>query len=493
MMLKKIAFLLLFFSGCNHVPQEEMAKVFNTPSLEKSTKEAFFSSFFEEGGWPTEEWWEMLNDPQLDALIKRALKNSPTLQKAFAKVEEVEQEAKKQRARLFPHLGLNYEENWQYFSKNGFVRSFFPSSPGAPIPATINQIDLTLNFSYEIDFFGRNQKQFQAALGMARAQRAEAQMTKLLLTTLIAQTYIELQIKLSQKEILLDHQKKIEKIYALTSSRHQYGIDAQMPVLEEEEGIYLIDQSIIDIKKEIALDYHVLAQLVGVGPNEVLIEETMQVLFDRPFPLPSYLSNNLIARRPDLTAQIWKVEAAAQTIQVAQRDFYPRVNLLAFAGVESLSFNQLFSISSRQGAVQPAIYLPLFTGGRLKANLKEKVALFNEEVHHYNELLLMALKEVADQLVTLSSCYEILESQWKKYQAAFNQVDLQSLRYKKGTADFLTVLKKQNRLLDESVLLLKMERNYLLSIVKLVKALGGGYDTSYLPDRKQLTAEKEGF
>ena len=131
-----------------------------------------------------------------------AIRESPTLQRAFAKVSYAENEAKKVRAKLFPWLSLDYLEQWQYFSKNGFDRSFFPLPPSMVVPAKGNQIDLGLDFSWEIDFFGKNRKMFRAALGQAKADKAEAMQAKLLLTTLLAQAYFELQIKLEQKEVI---------------------------------------------------------------------------------------------------------------------------------------------------------------------------------------------------------------------------------------------------------------------------------------------------
>lgn len=478
MSLRKFFAFLFFtslFSGCNKVPDSDLATRFEPVSLEFSEDYAFAHDFFQEGGWPTENWWEMFEDPQLNRLIERALVESPTLQRAFAKVEEVEQAAKKERAALFPYLTANYQEDWDYFSKNGFIRSFFPTAPGMPIPATVNELDLTLNFTYEFDFFGRNRKRFQAALGEARAQRADAQMAKLMLTTLITQSYIDLQMKLSQRKIIQERIEQKREVYTLTSARGAHGIDPQIPVLEKEQTLYQSDQSLIQIDKEIALDRHALNRLVGVGPDEDLLLEQMSALFTHSFALPSELSTDLLARRPDLAAHIWRVEAAAQAIGAAKADFYPRVNLVAFAGLEGLAFNQLFQISSKQGGLEPAIHLPIFLGGKLKANLREKVALFNEAVHAYNESLLRAASEVADQITTLVSTYELLESQWNTVETAEDQLLLQYSRYKNALVNFIEVLKKQDQYLDEHYLLLGYERDYLLSVVKLVKSLGGGY------------------
>jgi NodT family efflux transporter outer membrane factor (OMF) lipoprotein len=473
--LKSIIFLL-FISGCARVPDDDLAQVSAPVPLDRSMESALAREFFEEGGWPTERWWEMFEDPQLNDLIEIALKESPSINKALALVAKAEQEARKERAALFPTLDFEYEEQWQYFSKNGFERSFFPIPLGSPpIRATDNQIDLSLYFNYEIDFFGRNRNLFKAALGRARAERAEAKQATLILTALIVQTYIELQTKLIQREVLKDRLDQRNTLLKLITARKVHGIDATIPVLEREQSVYEAEQTVIKLDKEIALDRHMLSVLVGTGPDQDIAPCAMNAVFEKPVSIPANLSSDLLARRPDLAAQIWRVEAAAKDIGAAKADFYPRVNLMAFAQLESLSFNKLFTIGSKQGGLVPAVHLPIFTGGKLTANLKEKVAVFNQETYRYNEILLSAAQEVADQIVTLSATFDALSFQINSLETAENQLELQYSRYKYGISDFLSVLEREDNLFTQRYQLFGYERDYLLAVLKIVKALGGGY------------------
>ncbi|MBS0621144.1 MAG: efflux transporter outer membrane subunit [Verrucomicrobia bacterium] len=474
-----ICFLLL--GGCARVPNSDLAKI--APPATVEIEEVLSHEFIQEGGWPTDAWWEMFDDPQLSALMARALEESPTLKKAQAKVEEANQEAKRVRSRLFPHMNGDYLEQWQYFSKNGFIRSFFPTLPTMPVPATVNDINLTLNFSYEFDFFGKNRNLFQAALGMMRAQRAESKQAILILTTLIAQTYIELQMRLQLARVLEDRLEQRKALYELTNARQENALDPSIPVLESEQNVYQVRQALITMQREIAIDRHLLNFLVGASPSEDLGLVAKGVFFERQVPLPTDLSSDLLARRPDLMAQIWRVEAAAKEIGAAKADFYPRINLVAFGGLESISFRNLFNFSSKQGALDPAIHLPIFTGGKLRANLRGKVAVFNEAVYRYNELLLHSAQEVADSLSTLTASYHNLQEQISHLQASERQLDLQFARYENGVSNFLHVLNTEENFLIQRFALIGYERDYLLSLIQLVKSLGGGYVAS-IPEVK---------
>ena len=322
---------------------------------------------------------------------------------------------------------------------------------------------------------------FHAALGRARAERAEAKQATLMITTLVVQTYIELQTKLAMQGILKKRQGLRNELFSLTASRGAHGIDPYTPILDRESDIYQVDQAVLQIEKEVALDRHMLSILVGVSPDENIAPDALNALFEQPVMIPSDLSSDLLARRPDLTAQIWRVEAAAKDIGAAKADFYPRVNLMAFAQLESLTFNKLLKIGSRQGGLVPAVHLPIFTGGKLTANLKEKVALFNQETYHYNELLLNAAKEVADQITTLSSTFDTLSVQMSTVEVTEDQLVLQNSRYNYGVDNLLTVMEKENSLLSQQYILLGYERDYLLSVLKMVKALGGGYRAHQIP------------
>ncbi len=482
----------LGFYGCARVPNHDLAQLSEPISLGESAQQALERPEFEMGQWPSDNWWEVFADPQLNSLIELALTDSPTLKKAQAKVELAQQLAKKQRASLLPKLDLDYEEQWQYFSKNGFVRSFYPTVPGIAVPASANQIDLTLNFSYEFDFWGKNRKRFQAALGEVRTMAAEKAQSELILTTYLAQTYFELQSHLAELAILEDLLDQRTNLYELSASRFEWGIYSDLPVLDMEKQVYLVEQLLVTMQRQVLFDQHLIKMLTGQGPNAPDLELPLSASFNQPFPLPDYLSADLLARRPDLQAQIWRVESAAKEIGVAKAEFYPNVNLMAFAGLESLAFKDFFKWSSHMGGLEPALHLPIFTGGKLRANLRSKVASFNEAVYAYNDLLLQAAKEVADNLVLLETKNSELDLQATTLEVVSDSYGLSQLRFENGVSNYLSVLEIQTEVLKERQSLVNQQRDYLLAVLQLIKAFGGGYETpKFAPVQKREVVDDE--
>lgn len=464
--------LALLVSGCASIPDCELAQKSDPVSLDSS----FFSidnSLFEEGGWPSSDWWEMFQDEQLTTLILQGFIHSPTLQKALASLEKSCELALQKRAKLFPEVSLNYQEQWQHFSKNGFIRAIVPNEKN--VPPGDNQIDLTANFSWEIDFFGKNKNIFAAALGLSCAQAAEAAQSKMLLAVAIAQTYFDIQTLLEQKDILEERVTIAREFAHLQLQRQVVGIDLIATVWDAEQNLRLLQEDLITNNKDLSIASHALNILIGVGPDEDLLEVRPSANFQAVFSLPCNLAIDLLARRPDLVASGWRVEAAAKQIGAAKADFYPRVNLMALAGLESLKFNNLFSWSSRMGVLEPAIYLPIFTAGRLKASLREKTAAFNEAVYDYNNLLLHAAAEVANQIVSLKATKETLCKQKRVLELASKHYQLYRKRSTIGLDNALIVLQQEDKLLFQAYQLAHLQQNHLLSVVNLLKALGGGY------------------
>jgi NodT family efflux transporter outer membrane factor (OMF) lipoprotein len=478
---KNVIFLTLSFTaiGCNQDLKE--AKVLPSPTLNQPLDEAYTSMQFCKGDWPTRQWWDFFADQQLSYLIEKGLRQSPTLKRVQAKFGFAQQEAKKIRSALFPSLSANYNESWSYFSKNGFVLGFYPLPSTIPLPSSANILDLSLNFSYEFDFWGKNRKKHEAALGLAMSELAQTIQAELILSSLIAFSYFQSQT--SQQQIVI--YEKILNLWESTKSlliqRRDTGLDSAYDVLRIQEKIDQAQKKLLDWEKEHQIDLIVLKNLIGEDPDSLIRLTYAPTVLERPFPLPPEIGMHLLARRPDLISKIWVAESASKQIGVARTEFYPNVNLNAIGGFESLHFNTLLKGDSLMGALIPSISLPLFTGGRLEANLQSKIAFFNEAVEDYNEGLLQAVKEVATELKTLGTLYNQIEVQKNFLDTVCQKETLTLGRYSVGLDNQMEVFLNQIQVLENQSDMLTLQNYRLLSTVRLIKSLGGGFEADNVP------------
>jgi len=477
-------FILIQY-GCStpHIQDDErVVKI----SLTKTSNETLTISAFEVGDWPQENWWEMFDDPQLGHLIEQAMQDNPTLHKVEAKVKTALAFVQKERSAFFPDIGATAETNWQYLGKNSFFRSFAPT-----VPSTLNQIDLFLNFNYEFDFWGRNLNLYRTALNQARAEEAEYNQTKLILSSAIAQAYFNLQRNLQKLDILKQIHSLRTTLFELMALRSKFALDNDIPKIDSQKNELDVTVLIKQREQDVALSIHLLQILIGQEPDASLHLKRPSSTFNKAFPIPQQIGLDLIARRPDLMAQIWRVEAAAHKIGVAKADFFPNVNLSVLGGLESLQFNTLFSAGSKIASFFPAIHLPIFTGGRLTANLRTKEAEYDQAVYEYNEMLLQAARQIVDEITIIKFTDSQLDIQNSTLNALEMQHKLVISRFNQGLDNYLMVLRNQETVLNQKMNIIELRYERLLSRLKLIKALGGGYFSS-APIAEQVANQREG-
>jgi NodT family efflux transporter outer membrane factor (OMF) lipoprotein len=468
--MKRCFLLCLLLGGCVSIPEKELGNRIPPPTLESLTETALNTEDFHVGDWPNANWWEMFGDENLNGLISQALEENPTLKKSEARVHAAKQAALQKRAALFPEFDARYEESWEHLSQNGLFRSAAPT-----FPAVINLIDLALDFHYEFDFFGKNRDYLKAALGQERAEIAEYAASKLILTTAVCTAYFNLQGAQEKLKIMKEILHERTSLMHLVRSRFEHGLDTDIEKLGAMQTIYETERAVLALETVVAVTQHLLAALIGKEPDflKAIQPEARNVI---SFPLPENISLDLLARRPDLMAQIWRVEAAAHEINAAKTNFYPNITLDGTGGLESLAFNMLFKRTSLMGGLSPAVHLPIFTAGRLRAELDKKVAYFDEAVYAYNDLLLKAAQNVADELVSLSKINDQARVQKMSLESIRQTFTLKLFRYTAGVTNYLTVLTAQEDLLQQRFIAADLNEQQLLYTVKLIKSLGGGYD-----------------
>jgi len=419
--------------------------------------------------WPTEDWWKRFGDPQLDALIDEALIQSPAIGIARARLDRAAALAVAAGAPLEAQANAGFDINRQRFSANGI---FPPPIAGA----RFTQSQLAIALSYEIDLWGKNRAAYDAALGQVRAAEVEAYAGKLLLTAAVAHTYVQLGRAFDRLDLAQAELKQRESIYELTRQRLAAGLDTRVELKAAEASIPAARQRLAEIEERIALARSELAALAGKGPDRGLSLERPR-LQSKPPRLPSKLPADLLGRRPDVVAQRWRVEAARRDIDAAKAQFYPNVNLAALIGVQSVTYSKLLDPDSGIPSAGAAVQLPLFDGGRLRANLGVKDADYDLAVERYNQTLLDAVREVVSGLKSLRSVGIQNNEAELGLGAAEEAYGIAVARYRAGLGNYLQVLAAETQVLEQRNLRADLRYRELDLSIDLIRALGGGFES----------------
>jgi NodT family efflux transporter outer membrane factor (OMF) lipoprotein len=423
--------------------------------------------------WPAERWWSAYADATLDRLVDQALAGQPSLQVAQARLQQAQAAVGISEAARLPQVSGSLDMTDQRFTKN-FI--YPPPLAGAIEWNNTAQISA----SWELDLFGRERSALAASIGQLRAAQAETQAARMLLAGNVASSYFNLGRLVETRNVAQQSLQQREQVINLVRQRISGGLDTTVE-LRQAEG--LIAQSRVEIEaldESIQRARHALAELTGQGPN-ALATLAPALAAVRSGALPAGLPADLLGRRADLVAQRWRVEAALRDVDVARAQFYPNINLVAFVGLQSLGLNKFIQSGSQTYGVGPAVRLPIFEGGRLRANLGAKNAEADAAVAGYNGALLRALREVADELSSLQSLERQQVAQVQATAAADAAYDLALQRYQAGLGNFLTVLTAQTNVLAQQRASTDLKARHLASEAALARALGGGYSTDALP------------
>ena len=433
------------------------------------------------GEWPGERWWTAFADPQLDALIDEALSANPTLALAAARIRRAQALVDAAVASAGYDLTGALDVTRQRFTRTGIY-------PPPIAGSTRTTAQLAVNFGYELDFAHRNDAAIAAAHAQAFAAGADAYAARLALVSSVARAYFQLQSLFALREVDRQELAQREQLVTLTRRRVVGGLDNEAQLARAQALPPVLRAQIAKLDGAIALARNQIAALAGKGPDRGLALEPAAPR-DAEAGVPGTLPLDLLGRRPDLAAARWRVAAAARSVDVAQARFMPNVNLVAFAGLSSLGLDRLLEARSTIAGVGPAVRLPLFSAGGLRANLRGREAEYDLAVEQYNALLIDAVREVADQVQTRRA----LENEGRELKTALAAVqrayDLALARYRAGVSNLLSVLDAQGALFTEQRAAADLRARTLQAGVALYRALGGGYQDRG-PDKTDHRSEK---
>ncbi|MNO79778.1 Multidrug resistance outer membrane protein MdtP precursor [compost metagenome] len=421
-----------------------------------------------DAAWPRQNWWNVFGDPQLDALIGEALKGSPDLQIAEARARQAAAAAQVQDAARMPSVNASA----------GYSGLRAPESVApAPLGGRYSAIKyLSLGFAYDFDLWGGQRAAWEAALGRANAAEVDRQAAAIDLSANVARAYSELAHAYVAHDLASDELERSERLYNLSRKRMDAGLDSKVQLQQTQAQVSLARQQLTAAQERIDSDRIALAILLGQGPDRGQDIQRPRELQPGVLALPSSLPAELLGRRPDIVAARWRVEAASKDIEATRTRFYPNLNLNAMLGLAAIHGSDLLSAPSRFYQVAPAISLPIFDGGRLRADLAGSDADYDLAVAQYNKTLVGALGEVSDDLGRLRSLEQQLVDQREARDIARSNFELAMRRYGEGVGNYLDALSVQQQLLLAERQLAELEARRIDLSVQLIRALGGGFE-----------------
>jgi len=412
-------------------------------------------------------WWHELNDNALTGLIERALDANPAVLVARARQLGAEASADLTAATNAPHVDGSLDITRQRFSE----KSIYPPPLGG---STQTVATVRASAGWDVDIFGKNRAALDAAIGSARAAQADAAAARIIVAATVAQRYVALARLVAQREIAGQSLQQRQQLLDLVRQRVRSGLDSNVELRQSEGALPEAREQIEAIDESIALARHQLATLTAQSP-EALTTLTPALPVPSNGAVPARLSVDLLGRRPDVVAARWRVEAAAQNVTSARAAFYPDVNLVAFVGFSSLGLDRLLDAGSRELGAGPALRLPLFDAGRLRANLRGRDAELDAAVNSYNGAVLEAVRDVVDQIASLQSIARQQQEQLAAKASAESAYDLATQRYRGGLSTYLTVLNAESNVLAQRRLAADLDARALDTRISLLRSLGGGW------------------
>jgi len=418
--------------------------------------------------WPKSDWWTTLGDSQLDALIDEALRDNPDLASADARARAAQSQVDSANAKRLPTLGADASVTGVRLPTTAFpepIGGHFQAFPA-----------IYASFNWSLDLWGGKRAAWEAAVGQARAAEIDAHAARLMLSGNVARAYVQLGYAFAAKDVADAQRKRASAERDLVKQRVSAGLDNQLQVKRSDGAVAAADQQVALSDASIDSARIALAILLGKGPDRGLDIARPRALAPAALALPPNLAADLLGRRADLVAARWHVEAATQNITAVKTEFLPNISLGAMAGITSSSLDTLFSLPARFYEIAPAISLPIFDGGRRRADLKSADTTYDLAVAQYNSTLVGALNDVADKLASLDSLAIQIAAQQRAVDAARAGYDLAQQRYKAGIGSYLDSLGVQEQLLTAEQRMASLNAQQVDTSVRLVIALGGGFD-----------------
>jgi len=405
--------------------------------------------------------------------MQQTLADNPSLAQAMARVREAQSLADVTRAGLAPSISFNARETHQRFSADDVIPPPFAGTDQW-------QGRVGLDLSWDIDFWGRQAWLLKQARSQTTAAALDVASARLALSGAVAQAYIDLYRNNALADVAQRTEAQRQRILEITRRRVNSGLDTNVELREASGAVPEAHVELLQAQAAASLDTHQLAALSGQGAR--VYAQVRRPTLDPAFilPLPAALPADLLGRRPDVLAARDRIEAARAGQAAAKAAFYPDINLAAFVGTSAIGLDNLFHGTSGAYGAGPAIHLPLFDTGRLRAEYRGAAAEIDQAVAAYNQSVLHAVRETSDQFTMVEALNAQIVQQQQSLEDAEAAYRLAEERYQAGLSSYLTVLTTETAVLRgrrEHVALLS---DQAIARVNLLLAVGGSFDPQAL-------------
>jgi multidrug efflux system outer membrane protein len=444
------------------VPQVDPAQLPSTP--DQFREGGSFTIAAPAAAQPRGEWWKAFSDPVLDDLVERTDRRNSTIAVAATRLTQARAFARATDSALYPQVQASAGAARAY----GFVN-------GIPIQnGPVSVFSAGADLSYEVDLFGRLRQASKAAQLDAEASQGLLQSAKLLVEAEVAQTYLALRALDVERALVRGTVVAYRGTLDLTERRFRAGDVAELDVARARTEVAATESDALALDRRRAELEHALAVLVGEPASSfaVPVDEWSTALPAIPAGVPS----TLLTRRPDISAAQNSLLAAQQRVGVAKAAWFPSFSLTASGGYASTDLSDLFKWSSRAWGIGLLGALPIFDGGRRNAVIDAAGAEFDGSVARYREQVLVAFKDVEDQLAGLRLLAEQAEAQDRAVTSAARSTALSEVRYRNGYVNQLDLLDAQRSELRNRRQALQVRSAQYQSTVALVRALGGSWE-----------------
>ncbi|MGD0798535.1 MAG: efflux transporter outer membrane subunit [Acidobacteriaceae bacterium] len=425
------------------------------------------------------KWWEIYNDPELNALEEKLNIDNQTIKQYFANFMEARTLIAQARAQLYPTLTA--APSFTRSKTSGNLTDTATANTGRESSIT----SMGLDASWAPDLWGKVRNEIREQQYNAQLSAADLENEKLTEQATLAIAFFEIRgqdaLKAVYDQTVADDQKALD----LNRSLYETGVGTEISVVEAENTLQNAQAASTNLGVARAQYEHAIAVLIGTGPSAFSIP--VKALSATPPAVPIGVPSQLLERRPDIAGSERTMASANAQIGVAYAAFYPALTLSATGGFQSSTLQHLFDWSSRFWSVGPSISQPIFDAGLRRATVNQYIEVYNADVAGYRQTVLGAFQQVEDSLAAVRILSQQIQQQEQAAQSAQHFVDLETSRFQTGIDPYIDVVTAQTTLLSDQQTLASLHTEVMTASVQLIEALGGGWDSTQLPTPAEVS------